>query len=354
MHTTSTVRVWGAPAACLLVCSALALVAGAGEPAAEDHPPEVQSVSFTLEQFVQAVLQNHLDLELPTLGADARRTTTRRTGGGIVVRPAERLGRLDEFNFRETVNRVLFGAIEAYWRQVLRVGKAEILERAAARAEQDARLARVRAGAAGGPLPAAMAETFLQERRFALHRARQDMLTGEDRLKLALNDEMIRVDSDTRLLLRTEAPERFGGEDFDVTDGVRTAEEYRLAPDVARVAQVEARTDKVTRRRVEEMALEVKSAWRQVTDARTRLGLSRKYVAAAEDALEAADEKAEEAGGRITAEFLLVKHRADEALTRAETELLAAEVEYQIALAAWYRATGELHEKWNVELSLRD
>ena len=53
---------------------------------------------------------------------------------------------------------------------------------------------------------------------------------------------------------------------------------------------------------------------------------------------------------RSTVDSLLLRIRAEAALADAERQLLSARTDYQIAQAAWQRATGELLDEWNITL----
>lgn len=342
MHTRSIRRTAVAFLASVSACLALAAGITPGEGEGADRQSDVQAVTLSLDQFVQTVLRNRPDLEVADGAAEA--------GGGdragpaplLVVRPSAHGGPSSKAGLGDLIDRLLFEAIEAYWDQVRLLGELKLCEQAAARADAIDRRLAARSGLEEGQLSATTAETFSDSRQIPLHYARQRAAAGEDRLKLLMNDETLSVTSEAPLILMTEPPDPPALDDRNLLDGVRTAERNRLA------VTLDWR-DKVARRKLETQASEVKSAYRRAAAARTVFRLSQKYVLAAQRAMDAAED-AERAATRTAPEVLLARIRAEEALTEAQRELLAARGDYQIALAAWYRATGELHEQWNVQI----
>ncbi len=333
-------------ASALVVCisSAVRVAAQASRQAAAG--PEPQAVALTLDEFLRTVLSNHPDLEAAS-SATTRGTNARPPRRALVAVGYSGTGTgATEAGLRELVNSLLFEAIRAYWNQVRNLEEVEIRERAVSATEAMARGARRGADAGEAELLAATAQTFLAETRIALHQARQRAAAGEDRLKLLMNDEMLSVASDTRLVLLTEAQEPPPMDDLDVEEGIDTAVFNGLASEADR-------RDKAARRRYEALAAGLKATRRQALAARTMFLLAGRRQMAAQKALDAADEMRRDRQTSPGA-VLLATIRAEQALCDAERQLIAACVDYEIALAAWDRATGELHERWNIRLEAED
>ncbi|MGB2822854.1 MAG: hypothetical protein WBF17_17865 [Phycisphaerae bacterium] len=329
-------------AVALVVCISSAVRVAAQASRREVAGPGPQAVSLTLDELIRTVLSNHPDLEAAS-SATTRGTDARPSRGALLAVGYSAAGAgATEAGLRELVNSVLFEAIRAYWGQVRSIEEVEIRERAVSAAEAIARGARGGANAEETELLAATAQTFLAETRISLHQAQQQAAAGEDRLKLLMNDEMLSVVTDTRLVLLTEAQEPPPMDDLDVEEGIDTAVFNGLASE-------EDRRDKAARRRYETLALELKTARRQSLAARTMFLLARSHQTAAQKALDAADEMRPDRQTSAAA-VLLARIRAEQALCDAERQLIAACVDYHIALAAWDRATGELHETWNIRI----
>jgi hypothetical protein len=318
----------------------------------------------------------------------------RQAKGSATAQPAGAAS-AGEARLRETVETVVFQAVEAYWDQVRRQGDVRICRTAVARAADttlryqgnpDANANAIlatgtAAGAAtggAGDVPARTAETYLAETRIALAKARRLAGEGQDRLKLLLNDEAVSIWSDTRLVLLTEPADPPAGQNLDLRTGIDTASYVRLDP-------ADDRHDKSARRKYETVAAEVKRAYRQSIAARALFTLARDRAAAAQKALDADDAangvtsggtgaagtagtgagaapaagSAADAGAsrvaagprrRSVGDALLLRLRAEAALADAERQLLSARTDYQTAQSAWQRATGELLDEWNITL----
>ena len=323
---------------------AVGSAAAAAERDANTAGREPPAVSLNLDTFIRSVLINHPELEVAAPDADLDNKAKPRLGTQLVVW-APTGGEAAETKLRQRVNHVLFQAIEAYWEQVRRLEDVKLRERALAEAVATARGVKTASGADASELPLRTAETYHAEMRIALHRSRQEAEFGEDHLKRMMNDEALRVDSETEIDLLDEAPEPAPSEDMDVDEGIREAIRNRLGGK-------EDRRDRAARRKIEAAAFEVKTARRHARDARTMFLLAKDRRAAAEKALKAAD-RDEETREATTPGHVLARLRAAAALTDADRQLQTARVDYQIALAAWHRATGELHEEWHIGVEAR-
>jgi len=332
----------GGSLAALGVCVA-SVTCVAAEPSRREGPrAEVQAVALSLEEFLRAVLSNHRDLEVPSRTSRPGTGAEPRGRGLLAVRASGPAAGATEAGLRELVNRVLFQAIRAYWNQVRDLEDVEIRERAVAAAEDVARRIRGDADREAAELLYATARTVLAEARIDLHRARQRAAAGEDALKLLMNDEMLSVVSETRLVLLTRVQEPPPMDDLDVEGGIDTA----IRND--RVMW-EDRRDKLARSRYETLAAELKTARRGALAARAMFLLARSRRTAAEKALDAADEM-QRRRVPVTAGGLLARIRAEQSLCDAERQVLTACVDYEIALAAWDRATGDLADRWNIRI----
>jgi len=322
----------------------LSTAAPAAERDANASGREPPAVSLRLDTFVRIVLINHPELEVAAPDADPDRKARPTLGTQLVVW-APTGGEAAEAKLRRRVDTVLFQATEAYWEQVLRLEDVQLRERALAEAAATARGVNRGAGKDTSALPLRTAQTYLTEMRIALHRSRQEAELGEDRLKLMMNDEALRVESETEIDLLDEAPEPPPPGDLDLDDGIHEAIRDRLGGQ-------ENRQDRAGRRKTETVAFEVKAARRRAGDARAMFLLATERRDAAEKALQAAD-RDEETREPTTPGHVLARIRAADALTDADRQLAAARVDYQIALAAWRRARGDLHEEWHVGVEVR-
>jgi hypothetical protein len=386
---------------------------------------QAQTVEITLEDFVARVLANHPDLDFAsptTAPAAAPRPSPVKTAqtidhpvSGRPALPAPLMVRqpktaaaaaASEARLRETVETVVYQAVEAYWDQVRRQGTVKICKAAVARAAETTRRFQgnpdVGASAAqpadtsagtgtvttAADVSARTAETWLLETRIALAQARRHAGEGQDRLKLLLNDDSISVESDTRLVLVTEPVDPPTGSSMDLEVGMDTAAYVRLDP-------TEDRRDKAARRKYETVAMEVKRAYRQSAVARTLFALACDRAAAAQKTLDADDAAsglaasprpagangagaaangtgaavnpaasggaaANAAAGspgaapgtrrRSVGDALLLRLRAEASLAEAERQILSARTDYQTAQTAWQRTTGELLDEWNISL----
>ena len=330
----------------LVVCISSAVRVAAQASRQAEAGPKPQAVALTLDEFLRTVLSNHPDLEAASSAA-SRGTSTRPARQALLAVGYSGTGAgAADPGLRELVNRVLFEAIRAYWGQVRAIEEVKIRQRAVSAAEETAGRIRGQAAPETADLLHATAETVLIEARIALYQAQQQAAAGEDRLKLLMNDEMLSIVSETNLLLLTEAQEPPPVGNLDVEEGIDTAVFNGLASE-------EDRRDKAARKRYETLALELKAIRRQALGARRMFSLARSRQTAAQKALAAADEMRrdrETSAGAV----LLARIRAEGALSDAERQLIAACVDYEIALAAWDRATGELHERWNIRLEGED
>jgi len=333
-----------------LICLLPVIEAAAAETRDANRPAEQpQALSLSLDTFVRSVLINHPELEVAEPSAQrpaAEGSRTSRLGPlpEIVVWSAPTAGG-DVTKLRERVNSVLYQAIEAYWEQVRRLEEVKLRERALTEAQATARNAQGQSDEQAGDVPVRTAETALAEARIALHRTQLDADAGADRLKLLMNDEALPVETETKLVLTEDASEPPRSDDLDLDGGIHTALRNRLAGR-------EDRRDRAARRRYEAIVFELKAALRQAADARVMLLLAKDRQTAAQKALEAAD-RIEETRKPTGTAHLLARLGSHEAFADAERQLATAKVDYQIALAAWYRATGELNDNWRIGVEVR-